>query len=141
MFSQFKNQKTYIDQTIRNLQQSAVNHSLSTTSITQLPNRIFKQQQPKLLKRNEDKFATLNRWEGETELQGYTDRGVQNDSSDEDLDLINPDVINPFILDLPRSDEKVEFIFREMQPIDLYSDEDSFEQIEMPAKLDLDLYD
>ena len=83
----------------------------------------------------------MNRWEGETELQGYTDRGVQNDSSDEDLDLINPDVINPFILDLPRSDEKVEFIFGEMQPIDLYSDEDSFEQIEMPAKLDLDLYD
>lgn len=139
MISQFKNQKTYFDQAIRNLKQTAGNSSLSINSLAQISNKIFKQELPKALKRNQDKFTALNKWDGETE--DYTVRRVQNDASDEDLDLIDPDVINPFILDVHKSNEKVDLMFGGIESITLNSEEDSFEEIDLVAKLDLNLYE
>jgi hypothetical protein len=139
MISQFKNQKLYIEQAIRNLKKSSQTSSLSTTSL--LSNRISKQELPKTYSRNEAKFNALSKWDGEIRERIQTEQVIQHESSDEDLDLIHPDIINPFILDVQETNSKVDLMFEGIEPITLNSDDESFEEIELPAKLDLDFYE
>lgn len=141
MISQFKDQKLYIEQAIRNLKKSSVTSSLSTTSL--LSNQISKQELPKTYSRNEAKFNALSKWDGEVPERIHTEQGIQHYSSDEDedLDLISPDIINPFILDVQETNSKVDLMFEGIEPITLHSDDESFEEIDLPAKLDLDFYE
>lgn len=139
MISQFKNQKLYIQQAIRNLKKSSEASSLSTTSL--LSNQISKQELPKTYSRNEAKFYALSKWDGEIAERRHTEQAIQHDSSDEDLDLIPADIINPFILDVQETNSKVDLMFEGIEPITLNSDDESFEEIDLPAKLDLDFYE